>query len=156
MGELTSIGPDVESKEGVPYQFDFRDVYGSILMDWFEVDESDVQSLLYSDFSYMPILNPCTPTSLDILPEAKNALNLNCFPNPTKGPMQISFDSLDEQISTRILDMSGRELRTIFNRRLSKGTHQFNYDMSDLFVGAYLLRLETDKGSQMTVKILKL
>ena len=156
MGEVTPIGPDVESKEGVPYQFDFRDVYGSILMDWFEVDESEVQSLLYSDFSYMPILNPCTPTSLDILPEAKNGLNLNCFPNPTKGPMQISFDSLDEQISARILDMSGRQVRTIFDRRLTKGAHQFSYDVSDLLAGAYLLRLETDKGRQMTTKVLKL
>ena len=44
-------------------QYDFRSVYGSILMDWFEVAEEDVKSLLYDDFQHIPIIQLCSTVS---------------------------------------------------------------------------------------------
>ena len=40
----------VEDQEGVEMQIDFRDVYGTLLTDWFDIPEDDVKRLLYQDF----------------------------------------------------------------------------------------------------------
>ena len=40
-------------------QYDFGDVYGSILIDWFEVPENAVRNLLYPNFVYLPVANGC-------------------------------------------------------------------------------------------------
>jgi hypothetical protein len=37
-------------------QYDFRDVYGSLLMDWFGVEDQQVRGLLYPDFTYLPLI----------------------------------------------------------------------------------------------------
>lgn len=59
LGDNPTIDTSVDQNEGVPMQYDFRDVYGSLLVDWFQVDESSVRSLLYPGFVYLPVANGC-------------------------------------------------------------------------------------------------
>ena len=51
----TSVGQNV----GVPFQYDFRDVYGSVLVDWFDVPQATVSNLISGGFNYLPIANAC-------------------------------------------------------------------------------------------------
>lgn len=60
LGDNPTIDPAVGQDEGVPMQYDFRDVYGSMLVDWFEVEEASVRSLLYPGFVYLPVANGCS------------------------------------------------------------------------------------------------
>lgn len=67
MGENPQIDPDVEQRTGVPMQFDFRDVYGSVLTDWFGLPQGEVRDLLYPDFQYLSIVSNCAAgTSLPV------------------------------------------------------------------------------------------
>lgn len=59
LGDNPTIDTGVSQDEGVPMQYDFRDIYGSLLVDWFEVAEADVRSLLYPGFVYLPVANGC-------------------------------------------------------------------------------------------------
>jgi len=59
LGQSPEIDTQVSQSTGVPYQYDFRDVYGSLLVDWFEVPEATVQTLFSSGFTYLPIANGC-------------------------------------------------------------------------------------------------
>ncbi|MEM9260768.1 MAG: DUF1501 domain-containing protein, partial [Bacteroidota bacterium] len=59
IGDNPSINKGIGQGEGVPMQFDFRDVYGSILMDWFEASPDRVREVFYEDFTYLPILSGC-------------------------------------------------------------------------------------------------
>ncbi|MEM6769352.1 MAG: DUF1501 domain-containing protein, partial [Bacteroidota bacterium] len=59
LGNNPNIDPQVEQWEGLPMEYDFRDIYGSILVDWFGVSESSVRSLLYPGFVYLPVANGC-------------------------------------------------------------------------------------------------
>ena len=153
---ISQVGTDqVEVFDGVEMQFDFRDVYGSILMDWFEVEEDTVKELLHTEFNYMPILNPCFDTN------TKNTIvqapiDLTCYPNPVSDNMRISFESIGEQIHLSVIDMQGRMIKQIMDRSVAAGTHQLNTDLSNLRSGAYILKLSTDKGRQMNKKFMKL
>jgi uncharacterized protein (DUF1501 family) len=66
LGDDPEIDPEVEQGDGVPMQYDFRDVYGSVLTDWFEVSESQVRTLLYPDFQYLPVANACSAVALPV------------------------------------------------------------------------------------------
>jgi uncharacterized protein (DUF1501 family) len=59
LGDNPEIDVNVDQNTGVPMQYDFRDIYGSILMDWFEVPESSVRNLLYPNFVYLPVADGC-------------------------------------------------------------------------------------------------
>ena len=48
--------PSLEYIDNIEYEYDFRSVYGSVLMDWFGVEETTIKSILYQDFKYIPIL----------------------------------------------------------------------------------------------------
>ncbi|MEL6357526.1 MAG: DUF1501 domain-containing protein, partial [Bacteroidota bacterium] len=59
LGQSPTIDPQVDQSEGVPMQYDFRDIYGSILVDWFGLSTNDVQDLIAPGFTYLPILGGC-------------------------------------------------------------------------------------------------
>lgn len=59
LGNNPVIDPQVGQNVGVPFQHDFRDVYGSVLVDWFEVPEATVQTLFTGGFTYLPIAGGC-------------------------------------------------------------------------------------------------
>lgn len=59
LGDNVELDTSIDQFEGVPMQYDFRDIYGSLLVDWFEVAESDVRSLLYPGFVYLPVAGGC-------------------------------------------------------------------------------------------------
>ncbi|MEL7160394.1 MAG: DUF1501 domain-containing protein, partial [Bacteroidota bacterium] len=62
VGSNPQIDPDVSQRDGVAMQYDFRDVYASILIDWFQATESEVRSIFYEDFQHLPILIGCQPS----------------------------------------------------------------------------------------------
>ncbi len=44
VGDNVEVDGDITQSDGVPLQIDFRDVYGSILVDWFNVKDYVVRS----------------------------------------------------------------------------------------------------------------
>lgn len=59
LGENPTMDTEFDQNQGVPFQYDFRDVYGSVLMDWFDVPESTVRNLVAPSFQYLPVFGGC-------------------------------------------------------------------------------------------------
>lgn len=59
LGNSPEIDTAVSQNTGVPFQYDFRDIYGSVLVDWFEVPQATVQTLFSGGFTYLPFANGC-------------------------------------------------------------------------------------------------
>jgi len=154
LGENPEISPDVDNAEGVPMQYDFRDVYGSILMDWFEVEESLVRNLLHDDFVYLPVLRDCSPISSQNNPGQTPAIALQAFPNPTNNWIKVRFQSQREWGRLSLFDSLGSELRTLANRRLSEGIHEISIDLHGLPTGPYFIRLQLGDRVK-TVRVVK-
>ncbi len=154
-GDNPEISPEVDNTEGVPMQHDFRDIYGSVLMDWFGVSETEVRDLLYDDFTYLPVILGCSVNSTrpDLTTELE--VKLNCFPNPCRNNLNVTFESLDEWGRLSIFDAIGSELMTVFNRKMQPGSHNVNVDLHRLPAGTYFVRLQLG-GNQKTKRIIKL
>ncbi len=153
IGDNPTISPDVDVQEGVPMQFDFRSVYGSVLMDWFGVEEQTVKDLLYEDFQHLPILNNCDSVDAkDILKEGE--LEFNAYPNPFDQTTTIEFTVKSGWVKISLFDVIGSELKVLTNQKFTAGKHQILMEGHDLAAGSYYYRIQTDYG-QKTKRLVK-
>lgn len=153
-GDNPEITADIDNSEGLPMQHDFRDIYGSVLMDWFGVSETEVRDLLYEDFTYLPVLIGCSVNATGPDLTKTMELQLNCFPNPCRNNLNVTFEALDEWGRLSIFDAIGSERMTIFSKKLATGTHTVNVDMHNLPAGVYFCRLQLG-SHQKTRRIIK-
>ena len=71
-------------------------------------------------------------------------LNQN-YPNPFNPSTKISFNiPKDGFVEMRIYDISGREVATLINQRLSAGAFETNFNAQNISSGIYFIRLKAD------------
>lgn len=156
LGDNPDIPSQVDPNEGVPMQYDFRDVYGSILTDWFEVSETEVKQVLHPDFTRLPIITGCQTVATDPDLEAAQPLVLGSYPNPFRSQATIYFESVNEWVRLSVFNAMGSELQVLVNKRLSAGEHQVIFDGSHLPAGNYYYRLQLARqGMTKTRRIIK-
>lgn len=153
LGDNPEIDAEVSLSEGVPMQYDFRDVYGSVLMDWFEVEEDTVRMLLHDDFVHLPILNDCSlvnGSSSLVEPE----LDVAVFPNPFREQIMARFQCGREWVKVSLFDALGSEIRTVLNRRLPAGQHDVYVEGHGLSAGIYFVRVQVGQRVK-TVRVVR-
>jgi len=89
LGENAEIGENVMANEGVAMQYDFRDVYGTVFEDWFEIDPEAVREVLSHDYVHLPILSGCESTNVD--ESLVESMKVEIWPNPMSGNANLSF-----------------------------------------------------------------
>lgn len=155
LGENPEIPEEVGTQDGVAMQYDFRNVYGSVLMDWFEVEESTVKQLLFDGFQHLPILEPCTAVSTSDMQDEPGAIEAYNYPNPFRETTTIHFSCRNERARLSIYDARGSELEVLFDKRLSAGGHEVVYDGRHLPAGTYYFRLQLEGSRQKTKLMVK-
>ncbi len=73
---------------------------------------------------------------------------INAFPNPTSGSTEIQYNIAEAGYSEiRILDATGRLVRTLGAGDKSKGNYSVQLETANLTEGMYLIQLLTEKGT---------
>ncbi|WP_020402517.1 T9SS type A sorting domain-containing protein [Gracilimonas tropica] len=75
------------------------------------------------------------------------------YPNPFNPTTNINY-SINEAgpVTLKVYDMTGREVATLVNERMSAGSHQVTFDASNLSSGVYLYSLQAN-GVRLTNKM---
>jgi len=140
-------GPNVESN--IPMQYDFRSVYSSILRDWFCVPPSDVTTLLYRNYQYLPFIkNSACNNTFDDLNNAGDRLISNA-PNPFHDSTTIQFKTNGGHTLVQIFDASGRLVMLPVDGDYTQGTYSVTVDMSGKAAGVYYARLQNQSVQQV-------
>ncbi|MGB0929185.1 MAG: DUF1501 domain-containing protein [Chitinophagales bacterium] len=144
-GDNPEIPDEVDVKDSVPMQFDFRSVYGSILMDWFEITEDDVKGILIEDFQYIPILKSVA-TDIDN-PDFVNGISAlqlhNNYPNPFTANTTIAFSNAKAgMVSLTLFNAMGQKVKVLANDFFAAGDHEVNLSSRGLYHGTYYCRLQ--------------
>lgn len=64
LGDHPVIDTQVDMEAGVEMQYDFRNVYGTILSQWLGASENQVKDIIFEDFQALPIFKQgCLPTA---------------------------------------------------------------------------------------------
>ena len=156
LGENPEIDPKLDPSEGLPMQFDFRDVYGSLLKDWFGVDETIVRELIHRDFQALPLVKSCNISTPVTTLQPETPATLDLYPNPCQQWLYLSVDlPTGKGVRISLLNSMGALIRIVSNRELNSGNHQIPVEMGSLPSGIYFIRMQ--QGQQViTRRVIKL
>ena len=138
-GENVQIPNPVPSQAGVSMQIDFRNIYGSILVDWFGVKENEVKQLIFNDFVKLPIIKNCqtaTPVNEVLLP-----MFVELYPNPTWGPINLTFQSVGGDCYLHLMNGQGQTIKQQKWNGMYSGEQNLQMDVSDLSNGIYFVHI---------------
>lgn len=147
--------PDLSAVDNVgnpPIQFDFRQVYATLLTDWFGLDASISSEIFQQTFNSIPfIANPLTVKGNGVVP-ASFTLH-PAFPNPFNPAAEIAFDLPKAgSVILKVHSLRGRRIFTHRYGKLNAGTHRFRLNGSDWPAGVYMMSVEAF-GSVQSQKI---
>jgi uncharacterized protein (DUF1501 family) len=153
LGDNPDIPEEVAVQEGVPMQYDFRDVYGTVLADWFGAPFDKVKEILHDNFQYLPFLI-CGKPQIDeesVILDAKDIPGaegpaLYNHPNPFSANTAIHFSSGSEWVRLSVFDAMGQEIRVLVDERMAAGMHQVDLNASQWPAGNYYLHLLLEQG----------
>ncbi|NJC26650.1 DUF1501 domain-containing protein [Neolewinella antarctica] len=60
LGNNPVIDTQVLQSDSLKMEYDFRDIYGSILRDWFDVRDARIRDILYPNYTYLPLAGVCS------------------------------------------------------------------------------------------------
>ena len=146
---VIGTNPDLGSlkRNNLPEQHDYRQVYGTIMQDWFEASDEALAVTRFTDYVQAGMKLPLigggiTANDRDAFIEQRYRLDA-CYPNPAQGLVNFSY-RINHVLPVRltILDLRGRVARQIVNETQGPGAYQYQTDVSYLDAGTYLYRLQ--------------
>ncbi len=145
VGEDPTISPYTKYEDDLPMQFDFRQIYASVLEQWFGMGNSDISAVLLNEFATTQVIgedNVITGTK-------KEMGDLVVYPNPLNGRATVSFTSLGEDISIELMDLHGRRVINIFKGKSQVGYNQKSFNTSSITSGRYFVILSSRTKRQV-------
>ena len=153
LGVNPSISNNVSQDEGVPMQYDFRSIYGTILKDWFEVPQSTIDDLLFENFQSLPIISPCDTVGNNEIYGA--SLVASVSPNPFKGNPEIIFTAeTRSRTIIQVFDTMGSVILDVADDKYEPGEHRVVINTDQLSTGIYYCRIAVG-NTQKTIRLVK-
>lgn len=142
IGDNPTITGSETSQDNLPMQIDFRSVYGSVLRDWFCVDETTIRDVLFGDFPKLRF----TATSISEKSAGIDAALL--YPNPARNEVKLRLElSRKQTVQFELYNALGMRVKTYSQKELQRGEQEIEFNISDIPAGAYHLRLYSSGAS---------
>ena len=152
IGENPVIDPDVSPKDGVDFQVDFRNIYGSILTDWFGTSAADMGSLLpgHSMEKIDFLNNGCgVRSSSDPVPAVKDYFGVDVYPNPARYELNIQLDGIkSEKVTARLINLQGSEIKKWDFFKNGSNSIEKVVDITTIPPGTYYLKVQQGLSTQ--------
>ena len=151
---------DITPGNNVSMQYDYREVYASIMRDWMLVDNARLNDI-FPDPSVpgKGIVNGGTSDGItmnDPLPLAQQVITGNegfigdrfaledCFPNPAKDLTTIHFRiNSAYHVNIELMDNQGKRMKTLVDAFYKPGEHKVEVELTGLPPGHYIYELKT-------------
>src|SRR5262249_31045161 len=111
IGSNPSIPHYATFEDNLDMQFDFRQLYGSLLSQWFGAGHDDVAGVLKGTFNTIPLIGKDGPG-------LKETMSIYPNPVPADSSTTIEFASTGGTVNVEAFDMSGRKVSTIYDGTL--------------------------------------
>ncbi len=133
LGANPSVDFNATYGDNLELQYDFRQIYGSLLEQWLGSDNSARAQVLLEEFETVPLIGDSFITTLD------RDENLKVFPNPVTGPTQVEFNTSGGPMEVELWDMQGKRLQRIYSGTPSSGFARVSWNPGPLQAGAYII-----------------
>jgi uncharacterized protein (DUF1501 family) len=154
-GGIVGTNPVIPTGAGgndnVPYQYDFRSIYASILKQWFCVNDTDLQTIMLKNFQNIPLCvnAACGATGVDdVIRGDGDQLVIN-YPNPFVENTSITFNTKGGHTLVQVMDTMGRVIRTLTDKEYTSGTYTVTFQGYGLPLGVYYARFQNGTTQQV-------
>lgn len=153
IGNSPVLPVSATDNDNIPMQHDFRQVYSTILSDWFGLNQPNVSSVLNGqNYSWLPIFKWSTGEEQQ---EDLSTLGLDQnFPNPFTEHTTIRFQSSGGAAEVLLYDEMGRMVRRLYQNEVPAGRMEFGIDRNGLRAGQYYYQLQVGSSTKLTRKML--
>jgi uncharacterized protein (DUF1501 family) len=157
LGNSPDIPADIQVVNNIPFQYDFRSVYASVLEQWFCVKQPALNEILLQNYQALPLVQggPCG------LPEDPNDTNnnsekliLKMWPNPYTVSATIQFSTTGGYTMIQQIDALGRVVKVLTSQDYAAGTYNIDIYNDGFASGVYFLRLQ-NQSLQKVISIMK-
>lgn len=140
-GGVTGSNPVLDAQmtyeDNLPHQYDFRQLYASVLSQWFDVDTGLSNRVLLKDYQTLEIIGEST-----ILDTPTNHFDdFKVYPNPVRDAATIQFKGNQELAAIDLLDMRGSRIQTLHQGRSKPGPNLISWNAQQLNPGRYFVLL---------------
>lgn len=145
IGTNPVIDPQVSTADGVPFAMDFRNIYGSILTDWFAVPESNLTALLPGHtLTQMDIIHEeCGVRSSTSASVKRSSIILDVYPNPVDQDLVIHLKGIESgEMDLQLVDIQGVPVRKWTFTSYGSGELEKTVDLSGFPAGTYILKVK--------------
>jgi len=156
LGRSPDIPSDIQVVNNIPFQYDFRSVYASVLEQWFCVKQPALDSILLQHYQSLPLITgPCgVKDDPEVINNNSDQLVLKLWPNPYNINATLQFSTNGGHTMIQQLNALGQVVRVVANGEYAPGLHNIDIYQDGLPSGAYFLRLQN--GSlQKVLNVLK-
>ncbi len=136
------------------YNIDYRQIYTSVIQDWFEGDDAALISTGFDEWvnTRLPVV---ATTGTSAYTPGKNPTSIHLYPNPVQDAMHIQYNlEFRGEVILHVIDSAGRKVKSM-SQEGRFGPNSLNWDVSDLVEGLYHLQM-IHKGKRINTQFLKL
>jgi uncharacterized protein (DUF1501 family) len=152
LGDHPVIDTQVGIDEGVPMQYDFRDIYGTILKDWLGLNSAEVSNVLHPNVQTLPLFKPSCIQTLSNPDLQKIDFEIKLYPNPASSFINIEFSNWSDVTLVSIFDARGSQIEKIQVENYSN--QSINLNVSNYPTGTYFVHIQNKYGNK-TKKFIK-
>jgi uncharacterized protein (DUF1501 family) len=144
---IVGTNPDLTALDNgnIRMQFDFRQIYASVLQQWFGADPTAVREVLFGDFPTVKVIKGST-TSVDDAARYAAAVRFDAVaPNPVRTTATVRYTlQASRHVRLDVFDAIGLHIATLVDASQDAGEHSVTFDASRLPSGTYMAQLRTD------------
>jgi len=149
-GEQPSLS-NLDQHNNLLIQHDFRQLYSSIITDWFGLDQEIATNVFGQEFETIPFVQ--SPLSVKNPPVPGKFKMHAAYPNPFNPTTMVSFTlPAMSNVSVKLFNLKGHELQTHHLGRKKPGKHFYKLDGRNLASGNYIVQVEA-AGSVLNQKV---
>lgn len=151
IGVNPNIPANVSVNDNIPFQYDFRSIYSSILKQWFCVNATDLETIMLKNFQeiHVCINSACATTGIeDVIDNDGKDLIIN-YPNPFVESTRITFRTRGGHTLVHVIDPLGRVIKTLTDKVYAPGTYHVTFDIGGLPTGVYYARFQNGSAQQV-------
>jgi hypothetical protein len=147
LGNNPIIPSAVTVNDNIPFQYDFRSVYATVLQNWFCVADTNLKMIMMNNFQSLNIVqgNCKTPTT----PQNAGDKLITNYPNPFVKTTTIEFTTNGGHTLLQIIDAMGRVVKVLTDKEYTAGTYKLPFDSEPLATGVYYARLQNGPVQQV-------
>jgi uncharacterized protein (DUF1501 family) len=150
LGDSPTLPANASVNDNIPFQYDFRSIYSTILSNWLCVNDLDLEQIMLKNFQILPIVNGGG---------CKKAVNLSGeqlisnYPNPFTTSTVITFTTAGGHTLIQIMDTTGRVIANLTDKEYTAGTYTVVFNGESLPTGVYYARLQNLATQQVRAMI---